>query len=316
MRAFVTGGTGFLGGRLVERLRRQGDEIVALVRSPAKADKLAELGCELVAGDLSSPEQLAASMAGVDAVFHAAAIYRIGIPESERAGVWAVNLGGTENVLDAAAEAGVERIVYVSTNSVVGNTRGHVVDEAYVRPSGGEHISVYDDTKLAAHEAAKKRSAAGAPIVIAQPGGLYGRGDHTEMGAMLERAVRGKPVFLTLGSAGLNWVHVDDAVEGLLLAHGRGEVGETYILGGELATLRRAVETAYAVGGHKPRIVPVPTRLLRLVAPVGPLLGRNVREYLSAGDGVTYFGKDDKARRELGYAPADLETGLRRTFGL
>ena len=84
MRAFVTGATGFVGGRLVERLRERGDEVVALVRSPAKADRLRELGCELAEGDLSSREALGAAGANCDAAFHLAAIYRNGVPRSQR----------------------------------------------------------------------------------------------------------------------------------------------------------------------------------------------------------------------------------------
>jgi dihydroflavonol-4-reductase len=138
VRAFVTGGTGFLGGRLVERLRGRGDEVVALVRSPGKAGRLAELGCELAEGDLASRERLAEATCGCDAVFHVAADYRIGIRDSERADMFEVNVAGTRNVLDAAA--GVGRIVYVSTNSIVGNTRGAVVDETY-RRAGGDWLS-------------------------------------------------------------------------------------------------------------------------------------------------------------------------------
>jgi dihydroflavonol-4-reductase len=311
VRAFVTGGTGFLGGRVVERLRGRGDEVVALVRSPEKAARLAELGCELVEGDLASPERLASGMRGCDAVFHVAADYRIGIREWERARMFEVNVEGTRNVLDAAA--GVGRIVYVSTNSVVGNTRGAVVDETYDR-AGGDWLSAYDESKFLAHRVVQERIAEGAPIVVVQPGGIYGPGDHTQMGPLLARALRGKLVLLPLGSVGLNWAHVDDVAAGVLLAHDRGKVGETYILGGEIATLRQGVEKAFAARGHRPRIVPVPTALLRLVAPLGPLLGRNVREILSASDGVTYWGSDARARRELGYAPSGLADGLRRTF--
>ena len=311
MRTFVTGGTGFLGGRLVERLRGRGDEVVVLVRSPARAARLEALGCELVKGDLGSRDALTRGMRGCDAVFHVAADYRIGIPASERGRMFAANVTGTLNVLDAAVS--VRRIVYVSTNNVVGNTRGELVDETYVR-SDRTWLSAYDESKFDANEIVRKRIADGAPIVVAQPGGIYGPGDHTDMGRILERAVRGKPVLLALGGVGLNWVHVDDVADGLLLAHDRGEVGETYILGGELGTLRQAVEKAFEIGGHRPRIVSIPTGLLRLAAPLGSLLGRNVREYLSAADGVTYWGKDDKARRELGYRPASLDAGLRRIF--
>jgi nucleoside-diphosphate-sugar epimerase len=282
MKAFVTGATGFVGGRLAERLRERGDEVTALVRTPGKAERLRGLGCVLAEGDLSSVETLAGAMAGHDAVFHVAADYRIGVPESERAAMWDVNVAGTEHVLDAADRAGVARVVYVSTNSVLGNTRSEVVDETYERPPQ-PFLSAYDDSKLAAHRAVQKRIARGAPVLVAQPGAVYGRGDHSEMGPLLERAFHGKPVVLALDSVGLNWVHVDDVAEGLLLVHDRGRVGETYILGGELATLRQAIERAYAAGGHRPRIVSLPTALLRLAAPLGPLLRpqrQRVRECL------------------------------------
>ncbi|MGH3094102.1 MAG: NAD-dependent epimerase/dehydratase family protein, partial [Gaiellaceae bacterium] len=246
MRAFVTGGTGFLGGRLVERLRGRGDEVVALVRSPGKAARLAELGCELAEGDLASRERLAEAARGCDGVFHVAADYRIGIRGSERARMFEVNVAGTRNVLDAAA--GVGRIVYVSTNSIVGNTRGAVVDETYSR-AGGDWLSAYDESKFLAHRLVKERIAGGMPIVVVQPGGIYGAGDHTQVGPLLARAHRGKLVLLPLGSVGLNWAHVDDVAAGVLVAHDRGKVGETYILGGEIATLRQGVEEAFAAGG-------------------------------------------------------------------
>jgi nucleoside-diphosphate-sugar epimerase len=311
VRAFVTGGTGFLGGRLAERLRRRGDDVVALVRSPQRAGRLEELGCELAEGDLSGAERLAGAMSGCDALFHVAADYRIGIPASERAGMFEVNVAGTQNVLDAAA--GVARVVYVSTNSVLGNTRGAVVDETYTRPEGA-WLSAYDESKFLAHRLVEERIAGGAPIVVVQPGGIYGPGDHTEVGALLARAFRGRLVVLPLAEVGLNWVHVDDVADGILRAHERGEVGEVYILGGEIGTLRQGIEKAFAAGGHRPRIVPLPTALLRLAAPLGPLLGRNLREVLSASEGVTYWGTDAKARRELGYTPRDLAAGLRAAF--
>src|SRR6187401_3300146 len=131
MRAFVTGGTGFIGGKVVRRLRERGDEVVALVRSPARASDLAELGCELAKGDLGSTDAIRRAVQGCDAVFHIAAVYKVGIPASEREAMREANVAGTEHVLDAAIEANVAKIVYVSTVGIFGNTHGHVVDEAY-----------------------------------------------------------------------------------------------------------------------------------------------------------------------------------------
>src|SRR6185312_13078943 len=105
MRVFVTGGTGFIGGRVVRRLRDRGDEVVALVRSPGKAGDLAALGCELVEGDLTSAEAIRRGVQGCDAVFHIAAVYKVGIPASERDSMREANVHGTELVLDSAIEA-------------------------------------------------------------------------------------------------------------------------------------------------------------------------------------------------------------------
>src|SRR5256885_15818902 len=99
MRAFVTGGTGFIGGRVVRRLCDRGDDVVALVRSPSHASDLAALGCELLEGDLTSPEVIRRGVHGCDAVFHIAAVYKVGIPASAREAMREANEGGTERVL-------------------------------------------------------------------------------------------------------------------------------------------------------------------------------------------------------------------------
>src|SRR4051812_32701508 len=112
MRVFVTGGTGFIGGRLVRKLRDRSDEVVALVRSPDKALELERIGCELVQGDLSDTEAIRRGAAGADAAVHVAAIYKVGIPKSDREYMYETNVRGTERVLDAAIAAGVPKILY------------------------------------------------------------------------------------------------------------------------------------------------------------------------------------------------------------
>ena len=150
-----------------------------------------ELGCELLEGDLSSEQAIRRGVRGCDAVFHIAAVYKVGIPASERDAMRDANVGGTERVLDAAIEAGVARIVYVSTVGVFGNTRGEVVDETYER-NGGDFLSYYEETKWQSHQVALDRIAKGAPIVIVQPGGVYGPGDHSELGNIIDQANTGK----------------------------------------------------------------------------------------------------------------------------
>ena len=136
------------------------------------------------------------------------------------------NVRGTERVLDAATEAGVKRIVYVSTVGVFGNTHGKIVDETYKHP-GKDFLSCYEETKYLSHQVALDRIGKGAPIVIVQPGGVYGPGDHSEIGNFIDQTRDGKLKMLMFPELGFNLVHVDDVAEGILLAHDKGTVGES-----------------------------------------------------------------------------------------
>jgi nucleoside-diphosphate-sugar epimerase len=319
VRAFVTGATGFIGGRLVSKLRERGDEVVALVRSPDRAAGLQQAGVELIEGDLTSVDAIHQGCRGADAVFHTAAVYKVGIPKSQHDEVYETNVRGTERVLDAAAQAGVPKIVYVSTVAVFGNTKGEVVDESYRRP-GDDFLSYYDRTKYEAHQVAHDRIAKGAPIVIVQPGGVYGPDDHSDIGGMIEQFRAGKLPLVPFPELGLNLVHVDDVAEGCILAFEHGQVGESYVLGGEISTMRGLLEKVAQIEGKKPPKRAMPTGLMKALAPAGPIVGKlmgtgpNMREIISTSDGVTYWAKDDKARTRLGYSPRDLETGLRQTL--
>jgi dihydroflavonol-4-reductase len=319
MKAFVTGGTGFIGGRLTKRLRSRGDEVVALVRSPSKATALAELGCELVEGDLSSPEAIQHGMQGCDSIFHVAAVYKVGIPRSEREAMHEANVGGTERILDTATKAGVKRIVYVSTVGVFGNTRGKVVDESYTRP-GNDFLSCYEETKYLSHQVALDRIGKGAPIVIVQPGGVYGPGDHSELGNIIDQTRSGKLKMMMFPETGFNLVHVDDVADGILLAYDKGKIGESYVLGGEIATMKNLIEKVSALSGRKAPKRELPAAMMKLAIPVGPIVGKlmgfppNLAELIKSSDGVTYWASDEKARTELGYRPRTLDTGLQETL--
>jgi dihydroflavonol-4-reductase len=319
VKAFVTGGTGFIGGRLVRKLRERGDDVVALVRSPDKALELERLGVQLVKGDLTDGDAIRRGTEGADGVFHGAAIYKVGIPKSQREGMYETNVRGTERVLDCAIQAGVPKIVYVSTVNVFGNTRGEVVDESYRRP-GNDFLSYYDETKYESHQVALDRIAKGAPIVIVQPGGVYGPGDHSEIGNMIDQASKGKLFAYMFPETGFNLVHVDDVADGTILAFDRGEAGQAYVLGGEISTMKTLVDKTSDIAGRKPPKRELPVGVLKAVAPAGPIVGKimgfppNFKELITVSDGVTYWAKDDKARERLGYAPRDLDTGLRQTL--
>jgi dihydroflavonol-4-reductase len=317
VRAFVTGGTGFIGSRVVKRLRDRGDHVVVLARRPEKA---AGLDAEVVEGDLSDADAIRRGMEGCQAVFHIAADYRVGMPTSKREQMFDANVRGTERVFEAAADAGVDRIVYVSTVNVFGNTNGRTVDESYRRNEDDGFVSYYDETKYLAHKMAEERAAQGAPVVIVQPGLVYGPGDHAIVGQLIDQASKGKMPAKAFPELGYNAVFVDDVADGILLAHDKGQVGQSYILGGEITTQGELIDKAAELGGQKPPRMTVPPLVLKAMIPIGRFVGPamglppNFREMISAAHNVTYLGKDDKARQELGYAPRDLDTGLRETI--
>jgi nucleoside-diphosphate-sugar epimerase len=320
MRVFLTGATGFIGGHVARLLRERGDEVRALVRDPAKGATLEQLGCELVPGDLADKPAIVVGLDGCDAAIHGAAIYSVGIPSSQHRAMYEANVLGTERVLSACLDAGTEKVVYVSTVGAFGNTRGEVVDETYEHP-GKDFTSYYEQTKYEAHQIAKRLIADDdLPCVIVQPGGVYGPEDHSPIGKQMNDFLAGRMPMIPFPDLGLNLVHVEDVADGVLLALDKGKPGESYVLGGQITTMREAIETLAGVVDKKAPKRSVPTGMLKALTPVGPLVGRlmgqppNLRELIASADGVTFWAKHDKAIAELGYSPRGLETGLRETL--
>jgi nucleoside-diphosphate-sugar epimerase len=316
VKVFITGGTGFIGGAVVRQLRARGDDVVCLVRNPEKGKDAAALGCTLVSGDLRDERAIREGMAGCDAVIHAAAVYEVGIPVSEREAMRDANVGGTERVLGAALEAKIPKVVYVSTVGVFGNTDGKVVDESYEHPAKS-FTSCYEETKWEAHQVAKRLIAAGLPSVIVQPGGVYGPGDTSSIAELLNQFLAGKMPLLPFPDLGICLSHVEDIAAGILLGLDKGKPGEAYVISGPATTVREAIETVAAVTGKKAPKRALPVGLMKAMIPIGPLVGKlmgqppNLRELISSADGVTFWASYDKAKNELGYEPRGLEQGLR-----
>jgi dihydroflavonol-4-reductase len=320
VKVFVTGGTGFIGGEVVRQLRARGDEAVCLVRSPEKASKLNELGCHLVSGDLGDAEALRAGMEGCDGLVHAAAMYEVGIPTKQHPAMYEANVRGSERVLEAALAAKVGKVVYVSTVGIFGNTHGKVVDESYEHP-GKEFTSYYEETKLEGHRIAKQMMAEDRlPAVIVQPGGVYGPGDESQVADLLKEFFAGRLFLLPFPELGICLTHVEDIAGGILLALDKGVTGETYVISGPATTMREAIDTIAAVSGRKAPKRNLPTSLMKALTPIGPLVGKmmgqppNLRELISTADGVTFWASYEKAGRELGYAPREMDEGIRQTL--
>ena len=310
MRVFVTGATGFVMGAVARALRARGDAVTALVRDPSRAGSLAALGCELVAGDVVHPATAIPDLHRADALVHGAAIYEIGVTPERRRAMEDTNVTGTRRMLDAARAAGVARIVYVSTIAAFGNTHGAVVSEGH-RPTSPP-TSAYEDTKRRAHDIALDAAKSGAPVVIVQPGQVYGPNDHSAVGANFRAIAEGRLRYRAFEDLGLNLVHVDDLADGILRALDRGRAGECYVLGGEIATLGDAYRAvATATGRGLPPLV-LPSALARVAGRLIP----SMREVVSSADGVTFWASDAKARAELKTNPRDLAAGMRDTFGL
>lgn len=316
MRVFLTGGTGFLGAQVARLLVERGDRVRALVRDPARAGELRELGCELVVGDLSDEGALVAALEGVTALVHCAALYAVGVPEERRGDLVDTNVCGTERMLGAALTAGVHKAVHVSTVAVYGDTGGRVVDETWTRDPALPWSSVYEETKAVAHGRAQDLSARGLPLSIATPGLIYGPGDTSAFGALLEQFLDGRLPVLPFPDLGVSPVHRDDAADGVLAALDKGVPGESYVLAGAPVTVRELVGELAAVSGRRPPRFTLPSALLKALSPAGALAGPalglppNLGELVRCSDGVTFWASADKAARELGWTPRSLREGL------
>ena len=315
MRYFVTGATGFIGRHLVRQLVDVGHDVVALVRSPASAEAL-PLEVETFRGNVTDRASMSEAMTGADGVFHLAGWYRIGVDDEATAE--RVNVGGTRNVLELMAELDVPKGVYTSTLAVFSDTHGTCPDESY--RYDGPHLSDYDRTKWRAHyEVATPMVEAGLPLVIVMPGAVYGPGDRGPTWMFWGSYLRGELPIIPRG-AGYCWGHVQDTASALLRAMDVGEPGESYIVAGEPYTLVEVFELVERLTGHPaPRAIP-PTAfraLARIVAPLEslvPLPPPYTAEALRVLGGVTYWGDNAKATRELGLDHRPLEDGLRETL--
>lgn len=314
MRYALTGATGFVGGELARQLVGAGHDVVALVRSPSRASGLAGLGVELVEGDLDSDAALDRLLTGADGLFHVAGWYKLG--ERDRSPGERVNVEGTRNALEAALRAGTPRVVYTSTLAVNSDTGGVIRDETHRHT--GAHITEYDRTKALAHDVARELSARGLPVVTVMPGGIYGPGDTSQVGELIEQVVAGRRPQVPGGGGTLMWAHVGDVARGHVLAMERGVPGEDYMLAGEPATLASLLQQVAAAAGTKgPLLVPaafikVAERAMTPVAKAFPVPAVYHPESLRASL-ASYTGTRAKAERELGWHCRPLAEGLAET---
>jgi nucleoside-diphosphate-sugar epimerase len=319
MKYFVTGGTGFIGRRVVADLLDAGHQVNVLVRSrtTAEALRVAVPDIAVFRGDITDKQSMRAAMAGVDGVYHLAAWYRIGA--RDRSPAERVNVAGTRNVLELMRELGVPKGVYTSTIAVFSDTRGSLPDENCRH--AGPFLSEYERTKWLAHyQVAEPMMREGLPLVVVQPGVTYGPGDPSQIGDMLRQYLRRRLPMVPKGAA-YSWAHVDDTARGHLLAMEKGRAGQCYILAGPAHTVAEALAMAQRITGIRaprlhapPGVLKTLAALAAVVENVFPLPQRYSPETMRLAAGHTYLGCAAKAQRELGFCPRPLEEGLRDTL--
>lgn len=236
MKILVTGGTGFLGRRIVSELAPR-HSLRLLVRRGSSRERF-PAGVEFAEGDVTDRASLTRALAGCDALVHAAALVKILAPREE---FDRINIGGFENVLAAAEAAGsVERMLYVSSFIALGPTDGTTFDES-AEPRDRAWINDYERTKTLSDRKAREAIAAGAPLAVVYPGVIYGPGEMTEGNIVVRHVldlIHGRlPGLIGKPERRWNYVHVDDVARGVALALEKSPFGGRYVLGGENVTL-------------------------------------------------------------------------------
>ena len=308
-KTLVTGATGFIGSHLVRALAERGDELKLLLRRSSRVEHLADVEFSRATGDVIDRRTVKRAMRDVERVFHCAGTTSLRRQDRQR--VYRLNVEGTRNVLGAAAEAGVERVVHTSSVAAVGPAAaGKAVDESQPFTAGGLGIA-YVNSKHEAEVEALRLAAQGLDVVIVNPTFVLGpeSPSGTSMGLVKRFLLRRIPAYV---EGALNIVDVRDVAEGHLLADSKGRSGERYILGGRNFTLQRLFADLARISGIPPPPLRLPTRFARAGAEVADLLGLPLP--VSSDEirsGVLWWtARNGKAKRELGFHPRPHEETL------
>lgn len=314
--AFVTGGSGFIGGALIRRLVREGWGVRALTRSDAAAAKVRADGAEAVPGDLSDPAAMTVAAHGAEVAFHAAATLG---DWGRRADFVAGNVTGTRNVIDACRRAGVRRLVHVGTEAaVLAGDPMVMIDER--QPLRFDSRALYSATKAEAEALVLAASGDGLETVVVRPRFVWGKGDTTLLPQLSAMVRSGQWAWIGGGRHRTSTTHLDNTVEGLMLGAERGTPGSAYfVTDGTPVVFRDFITRLLATQGLEPQDRSIPRPVAHALAVAGetawgalPLPGRppltRFAYWVSALETTIDISR---ARAELGYAPVTtIDEGL------
>jgi nucleoside-diphosphate-sugar epimerase len=307
--AFVTGGSGFVGRHLIPALVARGVKVRALARSAEAAHAVEQAGASAVSGDLTDRDALERGMRGTDIVFHAAAYVK---QHGSRSAFFEANVAGSERVLNAAKAAGVRRFVHIGTEAVLADGKP-IVRADETRPRAAHPAGLYPLTKGLAEAAVLAANSADFATIVIRPRLIWGAGDTTLLPDIVSAVKRGRFAWIDGGHYLTSTCHVDNVVEGALLAAEKGRGGEIYFLtDGEPVEFRAFLGQLLRARGVEPGDKEVPRWLLSALASLTSWMSAppiTKTALALAGHEVTVI--DDKARRELGYRAAiSREAGL------
>jgi dihydroflavonol-4-reductase len=317
MTTLVTGANGFVGSAVLRRLLDEGVRVRVLVRPSSDRRNLEGLDVEIAEGDLRDAASLEAALKGCFALYHVAADYRLWTPNPQE--LYQSNVEGTRNIMHAAGEAGVERIVYTSSVATLGLNKDGTPADENTRVSINDMIGHYKRSKYLAEELVRKLvREQRLPVVIVNPSTPIGPRDikPTPTGRLILDAARGRmPAYV---DTGLNLVHVDDVAAGHLAAFHRGRIGERYILGGENLWLKEILERIARITGRKPPRIRLSQNVVMPIAYISQAFARLTGggEPRATVDGVKMsrklmFFTSNKAEQELGYRARPVDEALK-----
>lgn len=312
---FITGATGFVGAALARTLLAKGHRLRALTRPRNDRRNIEGLPLEIAEGDLGNPESYHDALKGCDFLFHAAADYRIWVPDP--AAMHRINVDGTHALMEAALGCGIKRVVYTSSVATLGINPDGTPSDENTPVTLSDMIGTYKRSKFLAEQTVQRLIRHhNLPAVIVNPSTPIGPRDikPTPTGRIITEAVKGKiPAYV---DTGLNIVHVDDVAEGHWLAFERGRVGERYVLGGENLGLGEILAIIAEIAGNPAPKIKLPRGLIYPAAYVMELYARLTQQEpfvtvdaLRMAKKKMYFSSA-KAARALGYQSRPARAAL------